>query len=145
MILPSAAAAAPIVVGGGNVAMDAARCAKRLGAEVTVVYRRSEEEMPARREEIHHVKEEEVQFRLLCNPVRILDDGNGNVRAVECIEMQLGEPDASGRRSPVAIKGSEYVLDVDMVVMAIGQGPKPSVKANHARFGNQQTRQHRCR
>ena len=114
-----------IVVGGGNVAMDAARCAKRLGAEVTVVYRRSEEEMPARREEIHHAKEEEVQFRLLCNPVRILDDGNGNVRAVECIEMQLGEPDASGRRRPEPIAGSEFLIEADTVIMALGTSPNP--------------------
>ena len=114
-----------IVVGGGNVAMDAARCAKRLGAEVTVVYRRSEEEMPARREEIHHAKEEEVQFRLLCNPVRILDDGNGNVRAVECIEMQLGEPDASGRRRPEPVAGSELFIEADTVIMALGTSPNP--------------------
>lgn len=114
-----------IVVGGGNVAMDAARCAKRLGAEVTVVYRRSEEEMPARREEIHHAKEEEVQFRLLCNPVRILDDGNGNVRAVECIEMQLGEPDASGRRRPEPVAGSEFFIEADTVIMALGTSPNP--------------------
>lgn len=114
-----------IVVGGGNVAMDAARCAKRLGAEVTVVYRRSEEEMPARREEIHHAKEEEVQFRLLCNPVRILDDGNGNVRAVECIEMQLGEPDASGRRRPEPVAGSEFLIEADTVIMALGTSPNP--------------------
>lgn len=114
-----------IVVGGGNVAMDAARCAKRLGAEVTVVYRRSEEEMPARREEIHHAKEEEVQFRLLCNPVRILDDGNGNVRAVECIEMRLGEPDASGRRRPEPVAGSEFFIEADTVIMALGTSPNP--------------------
>ena len=114
-----------IVVGGGNVAMDAARCAKRLGAEVTVVYRRSEEEMPARREEIHHAKEEDVQFRLLCNPVRILDDGNGNVRAVECIEMQLGEPDASGRRRPEPVAGSEFLIEADTVIMALGTSPNP--------------------
>lgn len=114
-----------IVVGGGNVAMDAARCAKRLGAEVTVVYRRSEEEMPARREEIHHAREEEVQFRLLCNPVRILDDGNGNVRAVECVEMQLGEPDASGRRRPEPVAGSEFLLEADTVIMALGTSPNP--------------------
>ena len=114
-----------IVVGGGNVAMDAARCAKRLGAEVTVVYRRSEEEMPARREEIHHAKEEKVQFRLLCNPVRILDDGNGNVRAVECIEMRLGEPDASGRRRPEPVAGSEFLIEADTVIMALGTSPNP--------------------
>ena len=114
-----------IVVGGGNVAMDAARCAKRLGAEVTVVYRRSEEEMPARREEIHHAKEEKVQFRLLCNAVKILDDGNGNVRAVECIEMRLGEPDASGRRRPEPVAGSEFLIEADTVIMALGTSPNP--------------------
>ena len=117
-----------IVVGGGNVAMDAARCAKRLGADVTVVYRRSEEEMPARREEIHHAKEEEVQFHLLCNPVRILDDGQGNVKGVECIRMELGEPDASGRRRPEPVAGSEFVLEADTVIMALGTSPNPLLR-----------------
>ena len=114
MIRPAIRRSRSTVVGGGNVAMDAARCAKRLGAEVTVVYRGSEEEMPARREEIHHAKEEEVQFRLLCNPVRILDDGNGNVRAVECIKMQLGKPDASGRRRPEPVAGSEFLIEAEL-------------------------------
>lgn len=117
------------IVGAGNVAMDAARTAKRLGAEkVYIVYRRSEEEMPARKEEIGHAKEEGITLHLLNNPIRIMGDENGWVKGLECVRMELGEPDASGRRSPVAIKGSEYVLDVDMVVMAIGQGPNPLIK-----------------
>lgn len=117
------------VVGAGNVAMDAARTAKRLGAEqVYIVYRRSEDEMPARKEEIGHAKEEGIELRLLNNPTRILGNDKGWVNGMECIKMELGEPDASGRRSPVEIKGSEYVLDVDMVVMAIGQGPNPLLK-----------------
>ena len=117
------------VVGGGNVAMDAARCAKRLGAEnVYIVYRRGLEEMPARKEEIGHAKEEGIELRLLNNPVAILGDEKGWVNGLKCIKMELGEADASGRRSPVAIAGSEYVLDVDMVVMAIGQGPNPLIK-----------------
>ena len=117
------------IVGAGNVAMDAARTAKRLGAEhVYIVYRRGEDEMPARKEEIHHAKEEGIELRLLNNPVRILGDENGWVNGLECVKMELGEPDASGRRSPVEVKGSEYVLDVDMVVMAIGQGPNPLIK-----------------
>ena len=117
------------VVGAGNVAMDAARTAKRLGAEqVYIVYRRSEEEMPARKEEIGHAREEGIELRLLNNPVRILGNEKGWVNGMEGIKMELGEPDACGRRSPVAIKGSEYVLDVDMVVMAIGQGPNPLLK-----------------
>lgn len=116
-------------VGAGNVAMDAARTAKRLGAEhVYIVYRRSEEEMPARKEEIGHAKEEGIELRLLNNPVAILGDEKGWVNGLKCIKMELGEADASGRRSPVAIAGSEYVLDVDMVVMAIGQGPNPLIK-----------------
>lgn len=117
------------VVGAGNVAMDAARTAKRLGAEqVYIVYRRSEDEMPARKEEIGHAKEEGIELRLLNNPTRILGNDKGWVNGMECVKMELGEPDASGRRSPVEIKGSEYVLDVDMVVMAIGQGPNPLLK-----------------
>ncbi|WP_455656166.1 NADPH-dependent glutamate synthase [Phascolarctobacterium sp.] len=117
------------VVGAGNVAMDAARTVKRLGAEqVYIVYRRSEDEMPARKEEIGHAKEEGIELRLLNNPTRILGNEKGWVNGMECVKMELGEPDASGRRSPVEIKGSEYVLDVDMVVMAIGQGPNPLLK-----------------
>lgn len=117
------------IVGAGNVAMDAARTAKRLGAEhVYIVYRRGEDEMPARKEEIHHAKDEGIELRLLNNPVRILGDDKGWVNGLECVKMELGEPDVSGRRSPVEVKGSEYVLDVDMVVMAIGQGPNPLIK-----------------
>lgn len=115
------------VVGGGNVAMDAARTAVRLGAEVHIVYRRSEEELPARAEEVHHAKEEGIIFNLLCNPVRILGDEQGWVSGMECVRMELGEPDASGRRRPVAIPGSEFTLDVDMVVMSIGTSPNPLI------------------
>lgn len=117
------------VIGGGNVAMDAARCAKRLGAEnVYIVYRRSEVEMPARAEEIHHAKEEGILFRLLCNPTRIEGDKDGFVRKMECVEMELGEPDKSGRRRPVVKSGSEFVLDVETVVVAIGNSPNPLIK-----------------
>lgn len=114
------------VCGGGNVAMDAARSAKRLGAEnVYIVYRRAEEQMPARREEIHHAKEEEIDFRLLTNPVAIHGDESGRVTEIECIRMELGEPDASGRRKPVEVEGSNFRLSVDCVVMAIGNSPNP--------------------
>ena len=117
------------VVGGGNVAMDAARCAKRLGAEhVYIVYRRGEAEMPARKEEIHHAKEEEVEFKLLCNPVRVIADENGRVKGLECVKMELGEPDQSGRRRPVAVEGSEFVLDVESVIMALGTSPNPLIR-----------------
>ncbi len=118
------------VVGGGNVAMDAARSAKRLGAEhVYIIYRRGEEEMPARREEIHHAKEEEIELKLLCNPVRIVTDENSRVTGVECVKMQLGEPDASGRRRPVVIEGSEFIIDVDAVIMALGTSPNPLIRS----------------
>lgn len=118
------------VVGGGNVAMDAARCAKRLGAEeVYIVYRRSEEELPARKEEVEHAKEEGIIFRLLNNPVRILPDEKKFVGGIECVEMELGEPDASGRRRPVEKKGSNFVLPVDAVVIAIGTSPNPLIKS----------------
>ena len=117
------------VIGGGNVAMDAARCAKRLGSEeVYIVYRRSEAEMPARLEEVHHAKEEGIIFRLLENPIEILGDEKGNVTGMKNIRMELGEPDASGRRRPVEIPGSEYVIDLDAVVVAIGQSPNPLIK-----------------
>ncbi|MDW7658480.1 MAG: NADPH-dependent glutamate synthase [Bacillota bacterium] len=117
------------VVGGGNVAMDAARSAKRLGAEtVSIIYRRSEAEMPARAEEVHHAKEEGIIFRLLTNPVRILGTAEGWVRAMECVEMELGEPDASGRRRPVVKKGSEFELPVETAIIAIGQSPNPLIK-----------------
>ena len=116
------------VVGGGNVAMDAARSALRMGAEhVYIVYRRSEAEMPARLEEVHHAKEEGVEFQNLCNPVEILGDENGRVNGLKCIRMELGEPDESGRRRPVAIPDSEFVLDVDTVIMAIGTSPNPLI------------------
>ena len=116
------------VVGGGNVAMDAARTALRLGAaKVSIVYRRGEEELPARKEEVHHAKEEGIEFRLLHNPVAVLGDGEGWVRALQCVRMELGEPDDSGRRRPAAVPGSEAELPADTVVMAIGQGPNPIV------------------
>ena len=118
------------VVGGGNVAMDAARCAKRLGAEeVFIVYRRSEKELPARAEEVEHAKEEGIVFHLLNNPTQILGDENGNVKGMECIRMELGEPDASGRRRPVEVPGSQFTLDVDCVIMAIGTSPNPLIKS----------------
>ncbi|ANX00523.1 dihydropyrimidine dehydrogenase [Thermoclostridium stercorarium subsp. leptospartum DSM 9219] len=118
------------VVGGGNVAMDAARSAKRLGAEnVYIVYRRSEAEMPARLEEIHHAKDEGIIFKFLTNPVRILGTDDGWVKGMECIEMELGEPDKSGRRRPIPKKGSEHVIDVDTVIIAIGQSPNPLIKS----------------
>jgi glutamate synthase (NADPH/NADH) small chain len=117
-----------VVVGGGNVAMDAARSALRLGAdEVSIVYRRGEDEMPARREEIEHAKEEGIIFRLLTNPVRILGDEKFNVKAVECIKMELGEPDKSGRRSSVPVEGSEFTIPADVVVIAIGTSPNPII------------------
>ncbi|MDI3310394.1 MAG: NADPH-dependent glutamate synthase [Thermoanaerobacterium sp.] len=116
------------VVGGGNVAMDAARSAKRMGAEeVYIVYRRSEEEMPARLEEIHHAKEEGIIFKLLTNPVKIIGDESGNVKGIECVNMVLGEVDESGRRRPVEEKGSEHIIDVDTVIIAIGQSPNPLI------------------
>ena len=117
------------VVGGGNVAMDAARSAKRLGAEnVYIVYRRGEAEMPARVEEVHHAKEEGIIFKMLTNPTEILGDENGHVKAMTCVEMELGEPDASGRRRPVVKAGSEHTIDVDTVVIAIGNSPNPLIK-----------------
>ena len=118
------------VVGGGNVAMDAARCAKRLGAdEVYIVYRRSEQELPARREEVEHAKEEGIVFRFLTNPTEILGDEQKNTIALRCVEMELGEPDQSGRRRPIPKEGSEFNLDVDMVIMALGTTPNPLIKS----------------
>ena len=119
-----------VIVGGGNVAMDAARCAKRLGVEeVTIVYRRSMEELPARKEEVEHAMEEGIIFKLLTNPVRVLGDENGWVCGMECVSMELGEPDASGRRRPVEIKGSNFVIDVDCMIMAIGTSPNPLIRS----------------
>ena len=115
------------VVGGGNVAMDAARTARRLGAEVMIVYRRSEAELPARVEEVHHAKEEGIQFYLLTNPKEILVDDNGWVRGMRCVRMELGEPDSSGRRRPVEVEGSDFDLEVDTVIMAIGTSPNPLI------------------
>lgn len=118
------------VVGGGNVAMDAARCALRLGAkEVYIVYRRSEAELPARKEEVEHAKEEGVIFKLLTNPIEILPDENKFVGGMKCVEMELGEPDASGRRRPVVKENSEFIIDVDCVIMSIGTSPNPLIKA----------------
>lgn len=121
------------VVGGGNVAMDAARCALRMGAdEVYIVYRRSMAEMPARAEEVKHAQEEGIRFNTLMNPTEILGDENGHVRAIRCIRMELGEPDASGRRRPVEIAGSEFEMEVDTVIMAIGTSPNPLIKKTTA-------------
>ena len=117
-----------VVVGGGNVAMDAARCAKRLGADVHIVYRRSETELPARAEEVEHAKEEGIVFQFLTNPTRVLEGENGMVAGIECIRMELGEPDASGRRRPVEVAGSEFTIDCDCVIMALGTSPNPLIK-----------------
>ncbi len=117
------------VVGGGNVAMDAARTALRLGAEVFVVYRRSEEELPARVEEVHHAKEEGIQFHLLTNPTEILVNENGWVRGIKCIKMELGAPDDSGRRRPVIVDGSEFELELDTVIMSLGTSPNPLISS----------------
>lgn len=116
-----------VVVGGGNVAMDAVRTAKRLGAEAVIVYRRSEAELPARAEEVHHAKEEGIEFRMLTNPVRVIGE-EGWVKGLECVEMRLGEPDESGRRSPIAVEGSNFTIDCDVVIMALGTSPNPLIK-----------------
>ena len=116
-----------VVVGGGNVAMDAARTALRLGADTTIVYRRTENELPARREEVHHAKEEGVKFAMLTNPVEVLSDEKGWVRAIRCIRMELGEPDESGRRSPVPVPGSEFEIEADTVIMSLGTSPNPLI------------------
>ena len=117
------------VVGGGNVAMDAARSAMRLGAEhVYIIYRRSEAELPARREEVHHAKEEGIEFVLLTNPVKIHGDENANVKSIECIKMELGEPDASGRRRPIPVEGSNFEIPVDTVIMSLGTSPNPLIR-----------------
>ena len=117
------------VIGGGNVAMDAARTALRLGAEVHIVYRRSEEELPARKEEVHHAKEEGIIFDLLTNPVEIVADEKGWVKAVKCVRMELGEPDASGRRRPVVVEGSEFEMEADTVIMSLGTSPNPLISS----------------
>ena len=130
------------VVGGGNVAMDAARCAVRLGAEtVYIVYRRSMDELPARREEVEHAQEEGIEFKLLCNPVHIDGDADGNVKSMTCIRMELGEPDESGRRSPKEVPGSEFQLPVDTVIMALGTSPNPLIRSTTPGL---QTNRHGC-
>ena len=116
-----------VVVGGGNVAMDAVRTAKRLGAEATIVYRRSEKELPARVEEVHHAKEEGIEFRMLTNPTRVLGDDKGWVTGLNCVQMELGEPDESGRRSPVEVADSDFAIECDVVVMALGTSPNPLI------------------
>ncbi|MCM1150835.1 MAG: NADPH-dependent glutamate synthase [Alistipes sp.] len=121
-----------VVVGGGNVAMDAVRTARRLGAEATIVYRRSEAELPARAEEVHHAKAEGIRFRMLANPVEVLGTDDGWVRGVRCVEMELGEPDESGRRSPVAREGSEFDIECDVAIMALGTSPNPLLAATTA-------------
>ncbi len=121
-----------VVVGGGNVAMDAVRTAKRLGAESVIVYRRSEKELPARVEEVHHAKEEGIDFQMLTNPTRVLGDDKGWVRGIECVRMELGEPDESGRRSPVEVAGSEFEIECDVVVMALGTSPNPLIASTTA-------------
>ena len=117
------------IVGGGNVAMDAARCAKRLGAEVYIVYRRGMEELPARKEEVEHAEEEGIVFKTLTNPVAILPDDQGFVRAIRCIQMELGEPDASGRRRPIEVPGSEFEMEVNSVIMSLGTSPNPLIRS----------------
>ena len=125
------------VVGGGNVAMDAARCARRLGAEVTIIYRRTEAELPARREEVEHAMEEGIVFKFLTNPLSIAGDEQGWVSGIRCQEMCLGEPDASGRRRPVAVEGSEFDVDMDCVIMALGTSPNPLIKDTTAGLATQ--------
>ena len=121
-----------VVVGGGNVAMDAVRTAKRLGADATIIYRRSEAELPARREEVHHAKEEGIEFRMLTNPTRVIGDDKGWVTGLSCVEMELGEPDESGRRSPVVKEGSDFTVECDVVIMALGTSPNPLLKSTTA-------------
>ena len=120
------------VVGGGNVAMDAARCARRLGTEVSIIYRRGMQELPARHEEVEHAMEEGIVFRTLTNPTEILGDDKKNVVGIRCVEMELGEPDAGGRRRPVVKEGSEFELETDCVIMALGTSPNPLIKSTTA-------------
>ena len=124
-----------VVVGGGNVAMDAARTALRLGAETHIIYRRSEAELPARVEEVHHAKEEGINFHLLTNPTEILVDDNGWVKGIRCVKMELGEPDESGRRRPVVVPGSEYDIEVDSVIMSLGTSPNPLISSTTEGLG----------
>ncbi|MDE5636724.1 MAG: FAD-dependent oxidoreductase, partial [Alistipes sp.] len=119
-----------VVVGGGNVAMDAVRTAKRLGADAAIGYRRSEKELPAREEEVHHAKQEGIEFRMLTNPTRIIGTDDGWVRGINCVEMTLGEPDASGRRSPVVKPGSDFEMECDVVIMALGTSPNPLIASS---------------
>lgn len=126
---PIMAGSHAITVGGGNVAMDAARTALRLGAKSTIVYRRSMDELPARVEEVHHAKEEGVNFELLTNPVEVVEDENGNVKGLKCVRMELGEPDESGRRSPKVVEGSEFIIECDTVLMSLGTSPNPLISS----------------
>ena len=125
------------VVGGGNVAMDAARCARRLGAEVSIVYRRTEKELPARREEVEHAMEEGIQFLFLTNPLEIGGDENGNVNRIRCQKMELSQPDESGRAKPIPVEGSEFDMDADCVIMALGTSPNPLIKNTTAGLDTQ--------
>lgn len=126
-LTPINAGTKAVIVGGGNVAMDAARTALRLGADTTIVYRRTEKELPARKEEVHHAMEEGIHFAMLTNPVEVLGDETGTVKAIKCIKMELGEPDESGRRSPVEVPGSEFEIPTDIVIMALGTSPNPLI------------------
>lgn len=131
-LTPINAGAKAVIVGGGNVAMDAARTALRLGADTTIVYRRTEKELPARKEEVHHAIEEGIHFAMLTNPVEVLGDETGAVRGIRCIRMELGEPDASGRRSPVEVPGSEFEIECETVIMALGTSPNPLIASTTA-------------
>lgn len=131
-LTPIKAGKRAVIVGGGNVAMDAARTALRLGADTTIVYRRTEKELPARAEEVHHAQEEGIHFAMLTNPVEVLGDETGSVCAIKCIKMELGEPDESGRRSPVEVPGSEFEIQTDTVIMALGTSPNPLIAATTA-------------
>ena len=142
---PIAAGKKVAVVGGGNVAMDAARTALRLGAEVHIVYRRSEAELPARAEEVHHAKEEGIIFDLLTNPKKINVDEKGNITSMTVVKMELGEPDASGRRRPVEIEGSEYDIEVDTVIMSLGTSPNPLISSTTKGLENKPQKMYRCR